>query len=170
MIRILLLLLILALSGCVDTNMDDLFQFTANAYKDRKPQIEPLPIIKPHASFLYVNTGKVDPFSKKNVAPPRSNKHRNTDNIPDPKRRREILEQYPLDSLKMVGTLFQNKNTWVIIKAPDGTVHRAMQGNYLGKHSGVITKINEDKIAITEKIQDSNDNWITRQAQLSLLN
>ncbi|HED14760.1 MAG TPA: pilus assembly protein PilP [Gammaproteobacteria bacterium] len=170
MIRVTLFVLILILSGCVDKNMDDLRKFTANAYKDRKPQVELLPIIKPHATFLYANAGRVDPFSKKNIYQQKPRKRRRSTSVPDPERRREILEQYPLDSLKMVGTLFQNKNTWVVIEAPDGTVHRASQGNYIGKHSGLITKIQEDKIAIIEKIRDSNDNWITRKAQLSLLN
>ncbi len=170
MARTTFIFLVLFISGCVDQNMDDLYQFTANAYKDRTPQIEPIPIIKPHTSFIYDNAGMADPFSKKNVAQQKSRSRRSSTAVPDPKRRREVLEQYPLDSLKMVGTLFQKKNVWVVIKAPDGTVHRAKQGNYLGKHSGLITKILEDKIAITEKIQDSNENWITRQAQLSLLN
>jgi len=170
MIRVLLILLSVSLSGCVDTNMDDLYRFTANAYKGRKPQIEPIPIIKPHTTFLYADTGLEDPFSIKNIANKKPRKRRKTKNILDPERRREVLEQYPLDSLRMVGTLVQKNTIWAVIRAPDGTVHRAVKGNYLGKHSGKITKIQEDKVAVVEKIQDSNDNWITRKAQLSLLN
>jgi len=169
-LRVTLVVLALSLSGCVDTNMEDLYQFTANAFKNRKPQIEPIPIIRPHTSFLYTDTGKADPFSEKNIERQKQRKRKGSNNVPDPKRRREILEHYPLDSLQMVGTLRRNNTTWVVIKAPDGTVHRAVRGSYIGQHSGVITMIKEDKIAITEKIQDSNENWITRQAQLSLLN
>ena len=87
---------------------------------------------------------------------------------PDPNRRKEPLEEYPLDALKMVGTLTRGKRALAVIQAPDGTVHQAIVGNHLGQNFGRITKISEDKIELIEKIQGGLGDWIERQAGLAL--
>ncbi|MDH3369726.1 MAG: pilus assembly protein PilP, partial [Gammaproteobacteria bacterium] len=88
---------------------------------------------------------------------------------PDPKRRKEPLEDYPLDSLKMVGTLMRGKQAWAVIQAPDGTVHRAQVGDHLGQNSGMIHKISDEKVDLIELIQGTLGDWIEREANLSLL-
>ena len=159
-------LLCLALSGCSSDGLDDLREFVKNAYADRKPKVEPLPEIKMQESFIYNPTNLPDPFSTLNLRPqgPKST----SGPRPDPNRRKEPLEAYPLDSLKMVGTLTRGKQTWAIIQAPDGNVYRAQVGDHMGQNSGMINKITEDKIVLVELIQSASGDWVERDASLSL--
>ena len=52
---------------------------------------------------------------------------------PDPLRRKEELEQYALDSLKMVGTLAQADSNWALVRSPEGVLHKVRVGNYVGQ-------------------------------------
>jgi len=159
----------LALAGCSGTNLDDLQQWTASQYADRKPKVEPLPEIRPYEAFTYTASNLSDPFDEKNLRPARpSGRSAGAGKGPDPNRRREPLEAYPLDSLRMVGTLVQDNKTWLVVRAPDGSVHHAQVGNYVGQNYGQIKSISEEKAQVSELIQDPNGNWIDRDASLSV--
>ena len=160
-------LLSLALSGCSSDGLEDLRDFVKNAYADRKPKVEPLPDIKMQETFIYNPANLADPFATFNLNP-QSQKNASGPR-PDPNRRKEPLEDYPLDSLKMVGTLTRGKQTWAVIQAPDGTVHRAQQGDHLGQNSGMISKISEEKIDLIELIQGNMGDWVEREANLALV-
>ena len=155
------------LIGCAEQKMDDLQRFVENAHKDRKPRVEPLPRIKPHETFTYTATQLTDPFSKSNLV--RNPPTQAQGNAPDLNRRKEPLEQYPLDSLRMVGTLSKDDTAWAVIRAPDGTVHRAQSGNYLGKNYGKILKVTSNKLFITEIISGGNQNWIERETSIAIV-
>ncbi|MHB8744513.1 MAG: pilus assembly protein PilP [Sulfuricaulis sp.] len=159
-------LLSFALSGCSSDGLEDLRDFVKNAYADKKPKVEPLPEIKLQETFAYDPANLTDPFSDLNLAP-QSQKAAGGPR-PDPNRRKEPLENYPLDSLKMVGTLTRGTQMWAIIQAPDGTVYRVQKGDHLGQNSGQIKKISEDKINLVELIQGTTGNWIERDASLTL--
>jgi type IV pilus assembly protein PilP len=87
---------------------------------------------------------------------------------PDRLRRREELENYSLDSLKMVGTLEQNETRWALVVAPDGILHRVRVGNYLGKNNGQITLISPEIIQLTEIIGDGPGSWRERESSIAL--
>jgi len=159
----------LLLAGCGGSEFDDLREFTANAHKGRQPRVDPLPTFKPQEAFAYSASDLTDPFSQANLRPlkARSSTARGGQ-APDTNRRREPLESYPLDSLAMVGTLTRDKHTWAIVRAPDGTVHHVQVGNYAGENFGKIYSITESKVQITEKVQGSNNDWIEREASLSI--
>lgn len=157
----------LMLGACGNDGMDDLREFVATAHAGKKPKVEPLPEIKPQEPFAYAAEKLVDPFSARNLksqtfqaagAGPR----------PDLNRRKEPLEDYPLDALKMVGTLARGKQAWAVIQAPDGTVHRASVGNHLGQNFGTITRISDDKIDLVELVQGSLGDWVERPASVAL--
>jgi len=157
------------LVACGTADLDDLREFTANAYADRKPTVEPLPQIKPHQGFTYQAADLVDPFAAENLRPTSTNPTPSSSGrAPDPNRRREPLEQFPLDSLRMVGTLLRQDTRWVVVRAPDGSVHHAHKGNYIGQNYGVITDITEEVVDIKELIQDPNGAWIDRDATLAI--
>ena len=158
----------IALSGCSSDGLQDLRDFVKNAYADRKPKVEPLPEIKMQETFAYNATDLADPFEPLNLKP--QGQKNASGPRPDPNRRKEPLEDYPLDALKMVGTLMRGKQVWAVIQAPDGTVYRAQKGDHLGQNSGMISKINEDKIDVVELIQGTMGDWVEREASLSLVN
>ena len=155
------------LSGCSSDGLEDLREFVKNAYADRKPKVEPLPEIKMQETFIYNAANLSDPFASFNLAP--QGQKSASGPRPDPNRRKEPLEDYPLDSLKMVGTLSRGKQAWAVIQAPDGTVHRAQIGDHLGQNSGMINKITEEKVDLIELIQGSMGDWVEREANLTLL-
>lgn len=164
-----LLLSVTLLSGCIGRDMQDLQNWTENLYKGQVPDVERLPVIPPYESFVYTASEKVDPFSESNMRRRQSNKS-NITGGPQPieNRRREPLEQYPLDSLAMVGTLQKQESSWVILRAPDETIHRARMGNYIGQSHGLITTISEEKVNVRELVQDSNGNWLERKAMIAI--
>lgn len=155
----------LALAGCAEKTMSDLTRFTVNAHKDRKPRVEPLPRIKPYEKFTYTAAALTDPFSSGNLGRLKPTPDRGEG--PDPSRRKEPLEQYPLDSLRMVGTLSKKDIAWAVIRAPDGTIHRATEGNYVGQNFGKIEQVNTNNISIREMIY--NGKWIEREATLAIV-
>ncbi len=85
---------------------------------------------------------------------------------PDFNRRKEELESYALDTLRMVGILEQSGITWGLVKTKEGTIHRVKSGNYMGQNHGRIMQISEDKIEVSEIIQDGSGGYSERQASL----
>jgi len=161
-------LLCVSLSGCSSDGLEDLREFVANAYADKKPKVEPLPEIKMQETFLYNSVNLSDPFALFNLRPQQGQKTASGPR-PDPNRRKEPLEDYPLDALKMVGTLMRGKQVWAVIQAPDGTVYRAQVGDHLGQNSGMVSKINEEKVDLIELIQGASGDWVEREANLALI-
>ncbi|HYA39317.1 MAG TPA: pilus assembly protein PilP [Candidatus Methylomirabilis sp.] len=156
-----------ALAGCSSDGLQDLRDFVKNAYANQKPKVEPLPEIKMQETFAYSAEGLADPFAAFNLKP---QSQRNAGGPrPDPNRRKEPLEDYPLDSLKMVGTLMRGKQAWAIIQAPDGTVYRVQVGDHMGQNSGMVNKITEDKVDLVELIQSAAGDWVEREASLALV-
>lgn len=154
-------------AGCVDQRMDDLESFVANTHKDRKPRVEPLPRIEPTPTFEYTASELVDPFSQANLIQRRPSKDDGV--APDPTRRKEPLEQFPLDALSMVGTLSDKDASWAIIRAPDGTVHRASKGNYMGQNHGKIAAVKDTKVELVELVPDVNGGWMKRDNTLAIV-
>lgn len=161
-------LICLSISGCGTDGMDDLREFVATTHADRKPRVEPLPEVKTQQTFAYSAADLSDPFATFNLSAQAAGSG-GSGLQPDPNRRKEPLEDYPLDALKMVGTITRGKRSRAVIQAPDGTVHQATVGNHLGHNFGMITKISEDKIELIELIQGGLvGDWIERQASLAL--
>lgn len=156
-----------SLAGCSSDGLDDLREFVKNAHADKKPRVEPLPEIKMQETFIYNAANLTDPFAAFNLMP--QGQKSASGPRPDPNRRKEPLEDYPLDSLKMVGTLMRGKQAWAVIQAPDGTVHRAQVGDHMGQNSGMIHKVTDEKVDLIELIQGTLGDWIEREANLTLL-
>ena len=83
-------------------------------------------------------------------------------------RPQEPLEEFPLDSLRMVGTLERNEDSWALIKASDDTIHRIKPGNYIGQNHGKIISVNEYAVDLTEIIPDGMGGWMERHASVAL--
>ena len=128
-------------------------------------RIEPLPEIKPYETYNYDPAGIRSPFE------PGDSGAGSTGGIrPDSSRTREFLEQYSLDTLRMVGTLRQGGRVFGLVQTKDGLVHRVAVGNYLGQADGRISAITEAKISITEIVPDGLGGFIERPASVGLSN
>ena len=167
--RVAVLILGLAiLSGCADKGMSDLRLFVDNAFKDKKPEIEPLPVVVPFKGFAYSASEENDPFSLENIVSEDGGAGVALGERPDENRRKEALEEYPLDALRLVGTLSQNGEPWVIVKTTQGTVLRAGIGNYMGENNGKIKSISteEQAVVLTEIVADPSGRWVNRDVQI----
>jgi|HigsolmetaAR201D_1030396.scaffolds.fasta_scaffold03104_6 Tfp pilus assembly protein PilP len=153
----------LLLAGCApDTS--DLDKYIVEVKARRSTAIEPIPEMKAFESFVYPDDLERDPFS----APELVAVQPSSGPRPDSTRPRELLEEFPLDSLRMMGTLHQKTNLWALIKDPQGTIHRVQIGNYLGQNHGRVTYIDEQQVKVSELIPDGSGGWIQREAALAV--
>lgn len=154
------------IAGC-DSDMSDLERFVAETKQKHQGRVEPLPDFAQYESFAYSETDLRDPF-KPHVDAVSESPASSGGPRPSDQRRREVLESFPLDALRMVGILQQSDTSWALVQDPDGTIHRVQPGNYAGQNHGKITGISENQISLVELIPDGISGWMQRDAQLAL--
>ena len=156
---------LLTLAGCSGEQYQDIQEFMREAEKDAPRKIEPLPEVKAYTPFEYAGFDLPDPFRPRKLAPTKGD---SSGVQPDLNRRKEPLESYPLESLKMVGTLQQGKAVYALVKA-ENTVYRVRSGNYVGQNFGLITTIGDTEIKLKEIVQDTAGDWTERLSSLQLI-
>lgn len=156
----------MALISCSGERYSDLKQFVKDSDNLPRGRIPPLPEVKPYEPFTYDAFNLTDPFKPRKIEPPKATAGGGLQ--PDFNRRREPLESYPLENLKMVGTLQQKKNVYGLIKTPDNNLFRVKAGNYMGQNFGRITAISESTIQLKEIVQDSGGSWEEKEQTLLL--
>lgn len=155
------------LTGCGGEEFQDLRDFVKNAGADMRGKIPPPPEVKPYEPFVYDNeAGLPDPFKPRK---PDRSASRPGLNQPDMDRPREALEEFPLEGLRMVGYIHQNRVGYAVIRAPDGKLHRVRTGNYVGMNFGQIKEVGDTEIVIQETVQDSAGDWSERMSSLQLI-
>ena len=154
---------VLSLSAC-SSGMEQLQQQVAEIKARPGEAIEPLPEIKPYEAFAYNAANLRSPFVP--TAPARSDLAAGL--RPDVKRPREFLEQFPLDTMRMVGTLALQGRNYGLVQGKDGLVHRVLPGNFVGQNDGRIVGISPTKITIIEIVPDGLGGYIERPAALAL--
>jgi type IV pilus assembly protein PilP len=160
-------LLILLLAACSGGEFADLKEFVDNSGKDMRGRVEPLPQMKVYEPMTYEAFDLADPFQPRKIEPDKAVAMGGP--APDLNRRKEALEAYPLESLRMVGTLERRKQRWALIKTPDANLYRVRNGNYLGQNFGVVAMITETSVTLKELVQDTNGSWSERTSILQLL-
>lgn len=155
-----------ALAACTSEPHEDLRNFVKESENLPHGRVPPLPEVKPYEPFTYAAFDVIDPFKPRKIEPPKTAAGGGIQ--PDLARRKEPLESYPLENLRMVGTLQQNKQTYALVKSPDNNLFRVKSGNYLGQNFGLITTISESTIKLKEIVQDSGGDWTERVSTLTL--
>ncbi len=172
-----LLITSIILGGCVSTDISDLEQYTQEMLARPGGRIEPLPEIRPYEAYSYqcsINDC-IDPFELfYEQRPPQQEEVVDTGltremEMEIKNRNREELEDFELDSLKMVGTMEDQKENWGVVIDPDGIVHRVSVGNYMGRNIGKIVNVFEDRIELREIVKNNQGRWEERQAALALI-
>ena len=155
--------LAVGLSACSSAD-DELTRFIEDTRKEPGGRVEPLPEVKPYEIFAYAAADMRSPF-----LPGGSGGSSGMAGLrPDSKRNREFLEQFSLDTLKMVGTLKLGGHMFGLVQTKDGLVHRVSDGNYMGQADGKITEITPAKISLTEIVPDGLGGYMERPAALGL--
>jgi len=172
--RLLVLLTSLALgallAGCGGDEHRELKQELAEATKDFRGQVPPLPQVKPYEPVPYSAEGMTDPFRPERIEVARTDKREslNSKLAEQEKRVKEPLEAFPLESIQMLGTITQDKETFALVKAGPN-LYRVKKGNYMGQNFGVITGIDEGGIKLKELVQDASGEWVERASGLQLV-
>lgn len=154
----------LVLTGC-GGDMSDLTGYIDEVKERPGGRIEPLPQIKPYETFEYSVAGDRSPFAQdwsgaESVAPtgPKPVKNRN----------KEYLEQFPLDTLNMVGTLERSGKTYGLVQTSDGLVHRVLPGNYVGQNDGRVVTISDSRIEVEELVSNGLGGFFKRSAGIGI--
>ena len=161
----------IALAACGGEEHRDLKQELNQLTKDFRGRVDPLPQVKPYEPVPYTAEGQVDPFrperidvAQRHLAPSASSalveKERD--------RPKEPLEAFPLESIQMMGTITQHKETFGLVKAGPN-LYRVRKGNYMGQNFGVVTGIDEAQISLKELVQDGGGEWVERNSALQLV-
>jgi type IV pilus assembly protein PilP len=157
------------LAACGSDEHVEIKQELNQLTKDLRGRVDPLPQVKPYEPVPYKGEGEVDPFRPEriNVAQAGGAAVAGRGQRPDLDRPREPLEAFPLESIRMVGTLSRGKESFGLVKA--GTnLFRVRKGNYMGQNFGVITAIDDSQISLKELIQEGGGDWVERASALQL--
>ncbi|MBE0619540.1 MAG: pilus assembly protein PilP [Burkholderiales bacterium] len=160
---------VLLLAACGADEHQDLKAELKDITKNLRSGIPPLPVVKPYEPVPYEAFDLPDPFGPAKIELAiGAAKSKGGANAPDTTRPREPLEAYPLESLKMVGTLSQKGVNYALVRA-DSSLYRVKAGNYLGQNFGIVTEITDSQIDIKELVQDASGDWTERKVALQIL-
>ncbi len=167
-----LMLGLVALSGCTSDDETELRTWMAELRTTIKPKIAPIDEPKQFVPAAYVAGNTEDPFAALRLTQAlkrdSNNSSANTALIsPELARRKEPLEAYPLDAIKMVGSMNKNGVPIALVKV-DKLLYQVRVGNHLGQNYGLVTKISETNLQLREIAQDSTGDWIERPTTLDL--
>ena len=156
----------MALTGCMGGVDSELEDYIAEVKARPGGRIEPLPQINPYVAFTYKAEEEEvrSPFQPDRVNEPA----RTAGPKPTINRNKEYLEQFPLDSLAMVGTLDRQGETFGLVQTQDGMVHRVIAGNYVGQNDGQISAIDGAGIQLEEIVPDGIGGFYKRSAEIGL--
>ncbi len=157
------------LVGCGDSGEQEVRQWMNETRSQARISVPKIAEPKKFTPFLYSQKGEVDPFDpvKLQVALARQQKASSSKLKPNLERRREALEAYPLDGLKMVGTV-QARSMRTALVEVDKLVYQIKVGQYMGQNFGMVTRITDNEVEISEVVQDAGGEWVERKAKLEL--
>jgi type IV pilus assembly protein PilP len=160
--------LVMVLAGC-GANQVELQQWMEQQRREVKPSIQPLSPPKKFDPQAYALADGVEPFStqKLSVAIKQEVRQPNSLLASELNRRKEPLEAYPLDSMRMVGSVNKQGQPVALLRV-ETLLYQVKLGDHLGQNYGKITKISETDVALREIVQDAAGEWIERTSTLQL--
>ncbi|WP_148861706.1 pilus assembly protein PilP [Marinobacter fonticola] len=162
------------LAGCSQgSGYSDLDQFMAETRSKPRGFVEPLPEFKAYEAFTYSASDRRSPFEVPvEVQLTMVDEPPQTDIEPDLDRPKEVLENFQLTELNMVGTLRRadgnSSGLYALVKDTGGGIHRVRKGNYMGQNYGRVVGVNETRIELIEIVPNGRGGWVERPRSLSL--
>lgn len=159
---------VLLLAGCSDSDVQEVRQWMKQVDAQAKVAVPPLSEPKTFIPFAYAANEAVDPFNpNKLLAELAKTANRGGGLKPDTERRKELLESYPLDTIKMVGTMEKAGVVYALLQI-DRAVHQVQAGQHVGQNFGLITGVSDGAVSIKEIVQDATGDWVERMSKLEL--
>lgn len=157
----------LALVSCSSEQHSDLRQFVKDSDSMPRGRIPALPEVRLYEPYEYAAFDLTDPFVARKIEAPRPSSVPGA--LQPPKdHRKGPLEAFPLENLKMVGTLQQQKNIYALVKTPDNNLYRVKTGDFMGQNFGRVIDISESALKLKELVQDSGNEWKEEERTLLL--
>lgn len=165
----LLAALCFGLTGCGDGGVQEVRSWMDGVKRETRVTIPKLAEPKKFLPFAYRGKDSVDPFNPSKLAAAFARLKPQSESAlkPDLERRREPLEAYTLDTLKMVGTLQKPGLNYALLQV-DKLIFQVKVGNYIGQNFGMITNITDTAVELKEIVQDASGEWVERKAKLEL--
>ena len=157
------------LAGCGASDVREVQDWMAQTKKDTRVSVKPIPEPKTFIPFAYMARESLDPFTpNKLLAELALAAATNGDKLkPDMARRKEVLENYPLDTLTMVGTMEKAGVNYALIQL-DRQVYQVRTGMRIGQNFGTVISVSDAAVNIKEVVQDAGGEWVERMAKLEL--
>ena len=155
-----------------NSQIEELHQFVQSIQALPQNEVEPLPETPEYLRLSYRAQAYRNPFQPPVVideTQPEEEEVADSGIQPDMERPKELLEQYALNQLELVGTIADGRGRWAIIRSStDRLIHRIAQGQYLGQNHGRIIAVDEDQAQFVEIIPDGGQGWVERYSSLRL--
>jgi type IV pilus assembly protein PilP len=160
------------LAGCGASGQEEIERWMRDERAATKPHVTPIPEPKKFTPQAYTQEASTDPFSNLKLTQALKRESAQTSSnaalvAPELARRKEPLEAYPLDSMKMVGSLIKEGQPVALLRV-DNLLYQVRPGNYLGQNYGKIVKVGETEVVLREIVQDAAGEWTERSATLQL--
>lgn len=167
-----LLALAASVAGC-GSQVDDLESYIASVLKRPAQPLEPIPEVEPYVPGTYVAGDLRDPFVPNEVFNA-EDEEQDLSTYTGPKpikgRDREPLEAFPIDSLRMLGTITKAGEQYALIRSSEPLVYRIRRGQYMGQNHGLVLMVAADHVVLKELFADGAGRWVERETTLSLSN
>ena len=162
------LVAVTALGACADAH-GALISWMQAVRNTTQPIRTTVPEPKHFPPFRYAAEEEIDPFSRKKLAAAFERLLDSPRNgvAPDMQRARELLENFPLEQIQMVGHI-RNTRTNAALLQVDSVVYQATVGSHAGQNHGRITSIKENEVVLTELVLDAAGDWTRRESSLRL--
>ncbi len=148
----------------------DLDKFMTDTRAKPRGHVEPLPEFKAYEAFSYSAADRRAPFEPPvDVQLTMVDEQPVSDVEPNLDRPREVLENFDLKQLDMVGTLQGTSGAlFALVQDSAGGIHRVRTGNFLGRNYGRIIGVNETRIELIEIVPNGRGGWVERPRSLTL--
>lgn len=161
----------MVMAGCSNSEVEELQQWMTQQRSQAQPKIGTVSEPKKYVPQAYTQERIVEPFNSQKLtqALRREAGYSGNTGLVDPelRRRKEALEAFPLDTVTMVGSVFNKGRPFALVRV-DNLLYQVRVGNYLGQNYGRITKVTETEVTLREIVQDAAGEWIERPATLQL--
>lgn len=163
------LLAALLLAGCGDGGVGEIQDWMRQVEARTAPKVAPLPAPTQFVPQGYVPGEALDPFNPVKLSgdAAQAGAGRRNPYQPDVKRPKELLENFPLDTMQMVGTLHKGGVSYALVQV-ERTLHHVRAGQRMGENYGRVVRVTDGAIELREAVQDSNGDWIERMATIEL--
>lgn len=163
---------LMVLGACSSTSDDELQQWMAQQKNQTFPKVAAISEPKQFKPESYGQLTEFDPFSNKKLAMALKKDGAQASLngallTPELARRKEPLEDFPLDAIALVGSMLRAGQPVALVTVGK-LLYQVRPGEYLGQNYGRVTKITETELTLREIVQDATGEWIERMASLQL--